>query len=118
MVKVRKADIIIGVDVQDDLLKRKSLKDTKILVQINNLHTIEQMKENIKKPIFISSQILGLWCISFDKGKEIIKKGEEATFAVYEKIKPLGEGVNRYEKPKLKLDLDSLDIDKINKTTL
>jgi NTE family protein len=43
------------------------------------------MKENIKKPIFISSQILGLWCISFDKGKEIIKKGEEATFAVYEK---------------------------------
>jgi NTE family protein len=115
MVKVRKADIIIGVDVQDDLLKRKSLKDTKILVQINNLHTIEQMKENIKKPIFISSQILGTM-VSFHliKEKKLSKKGEEATFAVYEKIKPLGEGVNRYEKPKLKLDLDSLDIDKIN----
>jgi NTE family protein len=47
------------------------------------------------------------------KEKKLSKK-EKATFAVYEKIKPLGEGVNRYEKPKLKLDLDSLDIDKIN----
>jgi hypothetical protein len=25
--------------------------------------------------------------ISFDKGKEIIRKGEEATFAVYEQLK-------------------------------
>jgi hypothetical protein len=32
------------------------------------------MKENIKKPIFISSQILGLWCISFDKEKKLSKK--------------------------------------------
>jgi NTE family protein len=115
-VKKLGADIIIGVDVQDDLLKRKSLKDaTKILVQINNLHTIEQMKENIKKTdIYIKPDIRDYGVISFDKGKEIIKKGEEATFAVYEKIKLLGEGINRYEKPKLKLDLDSLDIDKIN----
>jgi hypothetical protein len=30
------------------------------------------------------------------KEKKLSKKGEEATFAVYEKIKPLGEGVNRY----------------------
>jgi hypothetical protein len=43
------------------------------------------MKENIKKPIFISSQILGTMVFhSFDKGKKF-KKGEEATFAVYEK---------------------------------
>lgn len=116
--EVRKlgADIIIGVDVQDDLLKRGSLKDaTKILVQINNLHTIEAMKENIKKTdIYVKPDIRDYGVISFDKGKEIIAKGEEATFAVYEKIKPLGEGVNRYEKPKLKLEIDSLDIDKIN----
>jgi NTE family protein len=115
-VKKLGADIIIGVDVQDDLLKRKSLKDaTKILVQINNLHTIEQMKENIKKTdIYIKPDITDYGVISFDKGKEIIKKGEEAKFAVYEKIKPLGEGINRYEKPKLNLQTDSLEIDKIN----
>lgn len=116
--EVRKlgADIIIGVDVQDDLLTRKSLKDaTKILVQINNLHTIEKMKENIKKTdIYVKPDIRDYGVISFDKGKEIIKKGEDAAFAVYEKLKPLGEGSNRYEKPKLKLEVDSLQIDKIN----
>ena len=115
--EVRKlgADIIIGVDVQDDLLKRTSLKDaTKILVQINNLHTIEKMKENIKKTdIYIKPDIRDYGVISFDKGQEIIKKGEEASFAVYEKIKLLGEGINKYEKPKLKLELDSLQIENI-----
>jgi NTE family protein len=55
------------------------------------------MKENIKTDIYIKPDIRDYGVISFDKGKEIIKKGEEATFAVYEKIKPLGEGVNRYE---------------------
>jgi hypothetical protein len=39
------ADIIIGVDVQDGLLDRSQLKDaTKILVQINNLNSIERMQ--------------------------------------------------------------------------
>jgi hypothetical protein len=33
---------------------------------------------------------------------------------VYEQLKPLGEGANRYEKPKLKLGLIALHIDKIN----
>ena len=116
--EVRKlgADIIIGVDVQDDLLKRNSLKDaTKILVQINNLNTIKKMKENIKRTdIYIKPDIRDYGVISFDKGKEIIKKGEDAAFAVYEKLKPLGEGAKRYEKPKLKLEVDSLQIDKIN----
>jgi NTE family protein len=116
--EVRKlgADIIIGVDVQDDLLKRNSLKDaTKILVQINNLNSIQKMKENIKKTdIYVKPDIRDYGVISFDKGKEIIKKGEDAAFAVYEKLKPLGEGANRYEKPKLKVEADSLEIDKIN----
>lgn len=40
------ADIIIGVDVQDDLLDRKNLKNaTRILVQITNLQSIEKMKK-------------------------------------------------------------------------
>jgi NTE family protein len=43
--EVRKLRIIIGVDVQDGLLDRSQLKDaTKILVQINNLNSIERMK--------------------------------------------------------------------------
>jgi NTE family protein len=44
------------------------------------------MKKNISN-IFISNQIFQYGVISFDKGKEIIRKGEEATFAVYEQLK-------------------------------
>jgi NTE family protein len=57
--EVRKlgADIIIGVDVQDGLLDRSQLKDaTKILVQINNLNSIERMQRN-RIPTFTSNQI-------------------------------------------------------------
>ncbi|WP_198554690.1 patatin-like phospholipase family protein [Flavobacterium sp. ALD4] len=116
--EVRKlgADIIIGVDVQDDLRDRNSLKDaTKILVQITNLHSIEKMKDNIRKTdIYIKPDIQDYGVISFDKGKEIIVKGEEATFAVYEKIEALVGDSNKYQKPKLKIVTDSLQLVKIN----
>jgi NTE family protein len=54
------------------------------------------MKENIKRTdIYVKPDISDYGVISFDKGKKIIKKGEEAAFAVYEKLKPLGEGVKQ-----------------------
>ncbi len=116
--EVRKlgADIIIGVDVQNDLLKRNSLNDaTKILVQITNLHSIEKMKANVAKTdIYIKPDIKDFGVVSFDKGKEIIEKGEEATFAVYERIKSLTDEFHPYKKPKLKLEKDSLQIVDIN----
>jgi hypothetical protein len=55
------------------------------------------MKENIKEPIFMSSQTSAIMVLFHLIRKEIIKKGEEAAFAVYEQLKPLGEGANRYE---------------------
>ena len=116
--EVRKlgADIIIGVDVQDDLRDRNSLKDaTKILVQITNLHSIEKMKDNIRKTdIYIKPDIQDYGVISFDKGKEIIVKGEEATFAVYEKIEALVGNSGSYQKSNLKISTDSLQIVNIN----
>ena len=110
------ADIIIGVDVQDDLRDRNALKDaTKILVQITNLHSIEKMKSNIEKTdIYIKPNIKDYGVVSFDKGKEIIKKGEDATFSVYEKLKVLGERTTPYIKPKLKIQTDSLQLKDIN----
>lgn len=121
--EVRKlgADIIIGVDVQDDLRDRTTLNDaTKILVQITNLHSIEKMKDNVlKTDIYIKPDITNYGVISFDKGKEIIQKGEEATFSVFEKIKELGRNDSiQYRKPKLKIQTDSLQIDNINITEL
>ncbi|OXA95020.1 patatin [Flavobacterium hercynium] len=114
------ADIIIGVDVQDDLLTRKSLKNaTRILVQITNLQSIDKMKRKIKNTdIYIKPDIRGYGVISFDKGEEIIRKGEEATFAVYEKIKLLADSTNFYKKPKLKVSSDTLHIKKINSDRL
>ncbi|OXB09734.1 patatin [Flavobacterium plurextorum] len=114
------ADIIIGVDVQDDLLNRKNLKNaTRILVQITNLQSIEKMKSKVKDTdIYIKPDIRDYGVISFDKGEEIIRKGEEASFAVYEKIKSLVNEDNFYKKPKLKLASDTLQIAKINSENL
>ena len=114
------ADIIIGVDVQDDLLKRKSLKNaTRILVQITNLQSIDKMKSKIKDTdVYVKPDIRDFGVISFDKGEEIIRKGEEATFAVYEKIKSLVNEDNFYKKPKLKVSSDTIQIKKINNEKL
>jgi NTE family protein len=114
------ADIIIGVDVQDDLLNRKNLKNaTRILVQITNLQSIDKMKNKIKDTdVYIKPDIRDYGVISFDKGEEIIRKGEEAAFAVYEKIKSLVDETNFYKKPKLKVSTDTLQVNKINSDQL
>ena len=120
--EVRKlgADIIIGVDVQNDLLDRNQLKDaTKILVQITNLHSIERMKKNISNTdIYIKPDITQYGVISFDKGKDIIIKGEEAAFGVFEQLKKLVDEDNPYVKPKLILNSDSLQIRSIKTNKL
>lgn len=114
------ADIIIGVDVQDDLMNRKGLKNaTRILVQITNLQSIDKMKSKIKDTdVYIKPDIRDYGVISFDKGEEIIRKGEEAAFAVYEKIKTLSNEETFYKKPKLKIASDTLEINKINSDKL
>ena len=84
--KVREmgADIIIGVDVQDDLKDRNSLKEaTKILTQINNLQMIENMVEKRKlTDVYIKPNIKNYSIISFEKGREIIEEGENAANAL------------------------------------
>ena len=120
--EVRKlgADIIIGVDVQNDLYDRTQLRDaTKILVQITNLQSIERMRKNVTNTdIYIKPDVTQYGVISFDKGNEIIRKGEEATFAVYEQIKNIVDESNPYRKPKLELRSDSIQIRAINSNEL
>jgi NTE family protein len=113
--EVRKlgAEFIIGIDVQDGLKTRKDLKNaTRILVQISNLQMMDKMKS--KKDltdIYIKPDISEYNVISFSDGKEIINKGEEATFGVYEKLKALG---SNYKKPKLiAKQVDTLHIEEI-----
>ena len=114
------ADIIVGVNVQDGLADRTQLKNaTKILVQITNLQSIEKMKSKIiDTDIYINPDIKNYGVISLDKGKEIVQKGEEAAFSVYEKLRALANPQQLYEKPKLKLDKDSLQFARINTNEL
>ena len=110
------ADIVIGVDVQDDLKDRNSLKDaTRILVQITNLDMIKVMKDKQKQTdIYIKPDVSNYGVISFNEGKEIIKKGEEASFAVYEQIKKLADTTQVYKVNNLKVVRDSLKIKDIS----
>jgi NTE family protein len=109
------ADIIIGVDVQSGLRDKDQLQDaTKILFQITNLHTIEKMEKNFKDTnIYIKPDIKDIGAVSFEKAKEIILRGEEAAFTVYEELDKLGDDSFPYQKPKLKIESDSLNIVKI-----
>jgi NTE family protein len=113
--EVRKmgADLIIGVDVQDGLLNRTELKDAaKILGQVTTLQSIEKMKAKISATdIYIKPDIKSFRLISFDKGLDIIEKGEEASFAVYEQLKKYAN--TDYKPNNLKITVDSLHINNI-----
>jgi len=110
------ADIIIGVDVQDDIKDRNSLNDaTKILVQINNLQMIEKMKENrVSSDIYIKPEVNQYGIISFDAIQELINRGESAANAQIDKIQKLANPTVKYKKESLKIGNDSLFINHIN----
>jgi NTE family protein len=89
--KNRGIDFIIGIDVQDGLKNREQLKDvTAVLAQINNFSMIEKMegKRNLTN-IYIKPDIKGYSVVSFDKGKEIIKKGNEKANEFIKELLPL-----------------------------
>ena len=113
--EVRKmgADIIIGVDVQDGLKTRNSLKEaTQILLQISNLQMIGAMPEKIRMTdIYIKPDISGYSVISFDKEDEIIKKGEVAALNVLDKINKIAQ--NNRPSQRLNCENDSINITRI-----
>ncbi|WP_421808531.1 patatin-like phospholipase family protein [Flagellimonas sp.] len=74
------ADLIIGVDVQHDLVTRESLSSaTEILLQINNYRTVNDMKKKSKETdVYIRPEIDEFSVIDFEKGSQIVKNGEAA----------------------------------------
>jgi NTE family protein len=109
------ADIIIGVDVQDELKDRDQLAEaTKLLVQISNLQMIKKMEDKrVLTDVYIKPAINQFSMVSFDRTSEIIKTGEEAAFAEFEKLKKLS---SNYKKPLTvlpKYESDSLYIKSI-----
>jgi NTE family protein len=99
--KSRGMDFIIGVDVQEGLKNRVQLKDvTTVLSQINNFSMIEKMDEKRKLTnIYINPDIKGYSAVSFDKGIEIIKKGNERANAFCPSLMALKYDQNSYKKP-------------------
>ncbi|WP_298950872.1 patatin-like phospholipase family protein [uncultured Nonlabens sp.] len=113
--KAKGVDIIIGVDVQDDLKSRKELSGAlDILSQINNFLTINAMKYKAPKTdIYITPDINDFTVVSFDLGKEIIKRGEQAGRDKIDQLKKLA--IDSYIKPNLKNTIgDSIYLNKIN----
>lgn len=86
------AELIIGVDVQDDLKDRIELVDaTKILVQISNMQMIDKMVDKRKDTdIYIKPDITGFNVVSFQAGSDIVKRGEEAGYKVLNELKEIG----------------------------
>ncbi|WP_340077096.1 patatin-like phospholipase family protein [Leptobacterium sp. I13] len=80
LVKAMGADVIIGVDVQHDLSDREALKSaTKVLLQINNYRTVNDMKiKSVLTDIYIKPEMQNFTVVSFDDGKQIIDKGQTA----------------------------------------
>ena len=109
------ADYIIGVDVQDDLRDRNSLKDaTKILVQISNLQMMQSMPAKIElTDIYIKPNIKNYNVISFDQGRQIIAKGEEAASMFYQKFQELATNEGKKRLPKV-ISVDTLTISGIS----
>jgi len=110
------ADIIIGVDVQDDLKDRDYLSDaTRILSQISNLEMIEKMKvKKQKTDIYIRPDMSDYSVISFSNGSAIIDEGERAAWEQAEKLTAITVQKGVYKRPDLVIRKDSLDIKNIS----
>lgn len=87
-VKSLGADIIIGVDVQDDLKKGESIYSAaNVLMQIVNFQMYQGMDVKAKATdIYIKPNIKGYNVASFNAGEQIIKKGEAAAEVFKEKL--------------------------------
>ena len=108
-------DIIIGVDVQDALKDRESLKSAPdILMQINNFRTINAMKS--KAPltdVYIKPDITNFSVISFDEGRDIISNGEAAARVNISQLQEIKlQQVKKPERPLIRTR-DSLKINSI-----
>ena len=89
-------DIIIGVDVQDDLLTINKLESvSNILIQISNFRVAKEMKGKAKfTDIYIKPEISEYSLFSFKNSNEIISKGQTAASTYIEELKTIAKAQN------------------------
>lgn len=116
IMKSKDVDIIIGVDVQSDLIKRDRLNSViTILNQIVSYDIYEQSKKGeLDSDVYIKPDISDFTVVDFDKSKKIIQKGEEIAIKyrkVFDSISKLQ--LNKKARPFLKSKEDSFIIKEI-----
>jgi len=117
-VKNMGADLIIGVDVQDDLADRDALSSAaEILLQINNYRTVNDMVKKMEQTdVYIKPNIKGFSVIDFERGNEIIKNGELGALEKQNELRALAQLQNTEAKsstrPRIQVS-DSLTINRL-----
>ena len=86
-------DIIIGIDVQDDLLEISKLESvSNILIQISNFRVAKEMKNKSKlTDIYIKPEVSEYSLVSFKNSNEIIRKGQKAVSTYLEELKTIAK---------------------------
>ena len=115
--KAKNVDVIIGVDVQDELLNRIELNTAPdILLQINNFRTVEVMKVKSKKTdVYIKPDIKDYNVVSFNEGRKIIDRGELATKEMLDELIQIKSNQTRIKTAAIKIiPADSIRINTID----
>ena len=105
-VRAMGADIVIGVDVQDELMDRDKLKTAvDVMVQINNYRTIYDMIEKKQKTdIYIHPQIGDFSLISFAEGLQIVQAGEASATALFAELQQVAAQQKKTDKKKIEFN--------------
>jgi NTE family protein len=100
ILKTKDVDLIIGVNVQDDLLTKEEIKSvSEILTQISNFRSVESMQKKIQlTDIYIEPDVDDYSIISFNKGAEIIQIGERSVAPFLDNLSAIASKQN-FRKP-------------------
>ena len=108
--RTKNLDYIIGVSVEEELLSKEQINSiSDILTQISNFKSVKDLKQKEQlTDLFIEPNVDDFTIISFNKGAEIIKRGEVSITPFLGQLNKLAKKQN-FKKPiKKNIFLDSL----------
>ena len=110
--KEKNLDYIIGISVEEDLLTKEEINSiSDILAQINNFKSAEDLKDKVQlTDLFIEPDVKDFSIISFNKGAEIIKRGEVSVTPFLSELKSIANTQNYKKVPKKIGNLNTLNI--------
>jgi NTE family protein len=114
--KSKNLDIIIGVDVQDELLEIKDLESvSNILMQINNFREVKDMTGKVDlTDVYIKPDVSDYSIVSFKNGIKIIQKGQIAALPHAEALKKIAKAQNFIKKQASISNFDEIKINNIS----